>query len=206
MPTLKVLTIIRFVFVLGAVICPLAGVKFGDGRASVIVPCLLGGLVLGTFAIIASYLRWRLAGKPSGIFTALGYIGILILMMGCIITVPGFVKDPTDARRNSCINNLRQLDGAVEVWAQDKHKQPGDVAPDQELFGIGKYLKEKPQCPDGGTYSYGKVEVFSPKPYFLKITELRALSPKSIPFRGILARRKPARFQPQKIPTFWNQS
>lgn len=161
MSLLKLLTIIRFVFVLGTVICPLAGVKFGDGRARVIVPCLLGGLVLGTFAIIASYLRWQLAGKPSGIFTALGYMGIVILMMGCIIAVPGFVKDPTGARRNACINNLRQLDGAVEKWAQDKHKQPGDVAPDQELFGIGKYLKEKPQCPDGGIYFYGKVGVKS---------------------------------------------
>jgi len=134
--------------------CPVAGVLLGDGRMGVIAPCLLGGLVLGAFAMVAGYLRWRQAGGTSGGVTFLGCVGLAIWMLACIVTVPGFIKATTLARKNACIQNLRQLEGAIEVWMRDKQKRPGDVAPDDGLFGEGRYPKEKPRCPAGGTYSY----------------------------------------------------
>lgn len=59
--------------------------------------------------------------------------------------------------RNSCINNLREIDAAKAQWALDKNK-PGDAVPTaQDLL---PYLKDGtfPFCPDGGTYYLNSVD------------------------------------------------
>ena len=55
---------------------------------------------------------------------------------------------------NGCINNLRQLDGAVQQWALEQKKEawekvtPSDITP---------YLKISLHCPQGGNYTVGPV-------------------------------------------------
>lgn len=59
------------------------------------------------------------------------------------------------AARNSCINNLRQLDGAKEQWALENKKTVNDSPFWGDLIGFDRYIKLKPQCPDDGTYMLG---------------------------------------------------
>jgi len=59
--------------------------------------------------------------------------------------------------RNTCINNLRQIDGAKQQWALEKNKA-GDAVP--TVKNLLPYLKGGvfPACPDGGTYFINSVD------------------------------------------------
>jgi len=59
--------------------------------------------------------------------------------------------------RNTCINNLRMIDGAKQQWALEKDKPMDAVPKPKDLL---PYLKDGvfPACPDGGTYSINSVE------------------------------------------------
>jgi len=70
-----------------------------------------------------------------------------------------FVTDASVAiiHRNTCINNLRQIDGAKQQWALEKNKAADAVPKVEDLL---PYLKDGifPACPDGGTYFINSVE------------------------------------------------
>ena len=53
--------------------------------------------------------------------------------------------------------NLRVIEGAKETWAREENKLPDDTPTDADLFGQDRYIREKPRCPGGGTYTLGKV-------------------------------------------------
>jgi len=56
----------------------------------------------------------------------------------------------------SCIANLKELDGATAAWALEHGKTNRDDIPtDSDLFGMTLYLRDKPRCPHGGHYSLG---------------------------------------------------
>lgn len=63
----------------------------------------------------------------------------------------------TIIHRNTCINNLRQIDAAKQQWALEKNKAVDDVPTVKDLL---PYLKDSvfPTCPDGGAYSVNMVE------------------------------------------------
>ena len=77
-------------------------------------------------------------------------IMIVVAIIGLLaaIAIPNFVRARTTAQMNACINNLRQIDGAVQQWALETKKDTtaavaeGDVTP---------YLKNSITCPSGGT-------------------------------------------------------
>jgi predicted RNase H-like nuclease (RuvC/YqgF family) len=59
--------------------------------------------------------------------------------------------------RNTCINGLRQIDGAKQQWALE-HNKSGDAVPKPEE--LLHYYKDgiAPACPDGGTYYLNTVD------------------------------------------------
>ena len=59
--------------------------------------------------------------------------------------------------RNTCINNLREIDAAKQQWALEKNATLDAVPTVKNLL---PYLKNGvfPACPDGGTYSINSVE------------------------------------------------
>jgi hypothetical protein len=59
--------------------------------------------------------------------------------------------------RNTCINNLRMIDGAKQQWALENDKSLEAVPKQKDLL---PYLKDGvfPTCPDGGTYSINNVD------------------------------------------------
>ena len=88
-------------------------------------------------------------------------IMIVVAIIGLLaaIAIPNFVRARTQSQKNACINNLRQIDGAVQTWALD-NKQASTAT---VSFGaIQPYLKNAVICPAGGTTfgdSYTLVDV-----------------------------------------------
>jgi prepilin-type N-terminal cleavage/methylation domain-containing protein len=77
-------------------------------------------------------------------------IMIVVAIIGLLaaIAIPNFVKARTTSQKNACINNLRQIDGAVQQWALET-KQAGNAA--VTFDNISGYLKNAVICPSGGT-------------------------------------------------------
>ncbi len=74
-------------------------------------------------------------------------IVVAIIGMLATIAIPNYVKSRGDAQRATCINNLSQVDGAVQQWALEFKKDPGAPVtyPD-----ISVYLRNAVVCPSGG--------------------------------------------------------
>jgi prepilin-type N-terminal cleavage/methylation domain-containing protein len=84
-------------------------------------------------------------------------IMIVVAIIGLLaaIAIPNFVRARTTSQMNACINNLRQLDGAVQQWALENSKAASDavtLANCQPYLGRGT-VGALPTCPAGGTYA-----------------------------------------------------
>ena len=81
-------------------------------------------------------------------------IMIVVAIIGLLaaIAIPNFVKARTASQKNACIANLKQVDGAKATWALEMKKTTTDSPADSDLFGATLYIKDKPECPGGGTY------------------------------------------------------
>ena len=92
-------------------------------------------------------------------------IMIVVAIIGLLaaIAVPNFVKARTTAQKNSCIANLKQIDGAVQQWALENKKAATDTYALTDTTVLA-YLKGStlPACPGGGTYSAGSTISGSP--------------------------------------------
>jgi len=81
-------------------------------------------------------------------------IVVAIIAILAAVAIPNFIKYRDDARKQSCISNMHQLQTAAESWLT---ANPGTKAPTlTQLCGTeaGKYLKKTPTCPtDGAAYT-----------------------------------------------------
>ena len=87
-------------------------------------------------------------------------IMIVVAIIGLLaaIAIPNFVKARGTAQKNACINNLRQIEGAKATWALENKKVGTDTPVDSDLFGNTLYIKVKPECPAGGSYTINNVD------------------------------------------------
>lgn len=134
---------------------------------------LLGciGVLIAIPAVICGHIAQsrikRSAGLLSGSGMALaglitGYIsialGIFLVPMMMAIAIPNFVKARDTAMRNGCINNLRQIDGAKELWAMENQKDADAVPTEADLDSVLKDKKmSELKCGKQGTYSINSV-------------------------------------------------
>src|SRR5262245_9737982 len=86
-------------------------------------------------------------------------IMIVVAIIGLLaaIAIPNFIKARQISQKNACIANLKQGDGAINTWALEKGKTSTHTATDTDVFGPTLYVKVKPACPAGGTYTYQTV-------------------------------------------------
>ena len=51
-------------------------------------------------------------------------IMIVVAIIGLLaaIAIPNFIRARTTSQKNACINNLRQIDDAIQQWAMEKKK------------------------------------------------------------------------------------
>ncbi len=84
-------------------------------------------------------------------------IMIVVAIIGLLaaIAIPNFVKARATAQANACINNLRQIDAAVNQYALENKKMSNDTV---TLDVLKPYIKldsgsNIPSCPAGGNYN-----------------------------------------------------
>jgi prepilin-type N-terminal cleavage/methylation domain-containing protein len=87
-------------------------------------------------------------------------IMIVVAIIGLLaaIAIPNFVKARTSSQTSACIANLKQIDGAIATWALENKKTSSASVVTAQLFGDLNYIKSKPSCPAGGTYSITTVQ------------------------------------------------
>lgn len=66
-------------------------------------------------------------------------------------------QDRMAAKENRCLANLKELDGAKEVWAAENKKKSGDECKMSDL--VPAYIKVEPRCPVGGAYILNPIGV-----------------------------------------------
>ena len=89
-------------------------------------------------------------------------IMIVVAIIGLLaaIAIPNFIKARETARKNTCINNLRLIDGAVQQWALETGMNSTTQV---SLPALTVYLGRGgtgtinatggTKCPSGGTYA-----------------------------------------------------
>ena len=84
-------------------------------------------------------------------------IMIVVAIIGLLaaIAIPNFIKARATSQANACINNLRQIDGAINEWALETGQSTGAAIASTQT--ISAYVKlnsasSVPGCPGGGTY------------------------------------------------------
>ena len=83
---------------------------------------------------------------------------VTIIGLLAIIVLPSFLKSREESTRKACGNNLLQIYNAKLRWALENKKGGADVPIDAELFATNSYVRVKPTCPGGGTYTIGPVD------------------------------------------------
>lgn len=86
-------------------------------------------------------------------------IMIVVAIIGLLaaVAIPNLVRARKTAQRAACIANLKTISGAKATWALEMRKGDNDVPTETDLCGPDKYIEMAPQCPGGGTYTYGSV-------------------------------------------------
>jgi prepilin-type N-terminal cleavage/methylation domain-containing protein len=77
-------------------------------------------------------------------------IMIVVAIIGLLasIAIPNYAQSREAARRSVCINNLQQIEGAMQRWSLEMQKDEGQAVAHND---IRSYLKGSVVCPAGGT-------------------------------------------------------
>jgi prepilin-type N-terminal cleavage/methylation domain-containing protein len=77
-------------------------------------------------------------------------IMIVVAIIGLLasIAIPHFGQARQEATKRVCINNLQQIEGAIQRWSLEMHKDEGQAVTYNDIRG---YLQHSVACPSGGT-------------------------------------------------------
>jgi len=96
--------------------------------------------------------------KPHPAGFTLVEIMIVVAIIGLLaaVAIPNFIKARATSQQNACINNLRQIDGAINEWALETGQSNGAQIGSVNTVSA-YYLKPNsdgtaPGCPAGGSY------------------------------------------------------
>jgi len=87
-------------------------------------------------------------------------IMIVVAIIGLLaaIAIPNFLRARSTAEQNACINNLRQIDGAIQQWALETGQTASatvSAAEIQPYLGRGT-AGQLPYCPLDSTHSFSR--------------------------------------------------
>jgi type II secretory pathway pseudopilin PulG len=77
-------------------------------------------------------------------------IMIVVALIGLLaaMAVPSYLRSRNTAHKSTCINNLKQIDSAIQQWATEQRKSQSARV---DYSDISPYLKGAVVCPSGGT-------------------------------------------------------
>ena len=85
-------------------------------------------------------------------------IVVAIIAIILAIALPNYLTSSAASKKAVCINNLNQIDGAIDQWAIDYNASVGSTPTEQQEDEIYGYVKGGiPKCPSGGTYTIYQV-------------------------------------------------
>jgi len=126
-------------------------------------------------AILTSFMR-----RSHSAFTILE-IMVVVILVGLLtaIVVPHVLKARDRANQQTCINNLRQIDQAIQLWAADSRSFPTDIVTHSNLI---PYLRNLPTCPaiKNGSFRSDYGMTFVEDPSFCRINVSLASTPHSL--------------------------
>jgi hypothetical protein len=96
----------------------------------------------------------------SSVLNKRGILLVISALALAYIAISGtrwILRARTQTALSSCIAHLKQIDGAKATWALEHQKKAEDIPKDSDLFGSDAYIRDKPKCPRGGTYTIGRV-------------------------------------------------
>ena len=81
-------------------------------------------------------------------------IMIVVAIIGLLaaIAIPNFIKAREISQRNTCIANLKQIDGAKQSWALETRQAVSATPNTTDLYGPTLYIRDTPACPGNGVY------------------------------------------------------
>ena len=89
-------------------------------------------------------------------------IMIVVAIIGLLaaIAIPNFVRARATSQTNACINNLRQIDAAVQQWALENNQAAGAAVTEANVApylgrtaNAATYATANVICPASGTYA-----------------------------------------------------
>lgn len=83
---------------------------------------------------------------------------IVVAIIGLLaaIAIPNFVRARTQAQTQACIANLKQIEGAKQVYALDTGVASTVTPASADLAPT--YIKRWPTCPAKGTYTISNID------------------------------------------------
>jgi len=83
-------------------------------------------------------------------------VAVIAILMS--VAVPNYIRSGNLTSKNTCIFNLRQIDGAMEQWAMDNNISAGTAPNSVQEDEIYDYVKGgKPICPGKGEYTLNAI-------------------------------------------------
>ncbi len=90
-----------------------------------------------------------------------GIIMVSVALGACLIAtvlaIPYIRSHSQSDEGPNCLKSLRQIDGSMHHWAVEYGRTTNDVPTWADLVGTNLYMRAMPICPQGGTYTLGRV-------------------------------------------------
>ena len=90
------------------------------------------------------------------VFGMVALVVVIAIAAAAAVLMPNFAGSERTSPKNTCINNLRLIDGAKQTWALENHKSETEIP---TWTDIEPYLGRSStdhvvlKCPSGGTYT-----------------------------------------------------